>query len=133
MTCVALMCDLVNHVACIVLDHVRSRNHDDIMVCCSGCIWFHANKIAYVRWNQSQKVVIITFQNLYVYCMLKGELVECLPGGLASSHRSGQTEASDCYQYIRYPSLYIMHDITRLIQDVPITMVPMGQDPAGQA
>ena len=64
------------------------------------------------------------------YCMLKGELVECLPGGLASSHRSGQTEASDCYQYIQYPSLYIMQDITRLIQDVPITMVPMGQDPA---
>lgn len=119
MICVALMCDLVNHVAC------------------SGCIWLHADKIAYVRWNQSQKVVIIetniSFQNLYMYCMLKGELVECLPGGLASSHRSGQTEASDCYQYIQYPSLYIMHDITRLIQDVPITMVPMGQDPAGQA
>ena len=55
------------------------------------------------------------------------ELVECLPGGLASSHLLGQTEASDCYQYIQYPSLYIMHDITRLIQDVPITMVPMGQ------
>ena len=55
------------------------------------------------------------------------ELVECLPGGLASSHLLGQTEASDCYQYIQYPSLYIMHDITRLIQDVPTTMVPMGQ------
>ena len=68
MTHVALMCDLVNHVACIVLDHVRPCNHDDIVVCCSGCICLHANKIAYVRWNQSQKVVIIetniSFQNL---------------------------------------------------------------------
>lgn len=75
MICVALMFDLGNHVACMVLDHVRSCSHDDIMVCCSGCICLHANKIAYVRWNQSQKVVIIetniSFRNLYVYCMLK--------------------------------------------------------------
>lgn len=34
------------------------------------------------------------------------ELVECLPGGLASSHHPGQTEASDCYQYIQYPFIY---------------------------
>jgi len=102
---VALVCDLVNHVACMVLDHVRSCNHDDIMVCCSGCIWLHANKIAYIRLNQSQSVYLVVWR-------VATFLVKRKPV-IATS--------------ISNIPVYILCMTTRLIQDVPTTMVPMGR------